>query len=135
MAGASLQNIWISPYFPNLSCLRYANVLECQGIIAVRGKKKTNLQQYILPNAPNVPITINGGMRMPGWYDIKSLSDWDAPQDEDRMLKTVQMVQKLVTDEVDSGISSDRIIVGGFSQGTLCCKRPFNILKAARWQY
>ena len=122
MAGASLQNIWISPYFPNLSCLRYANVLECQGIIAVRGKKKTNLQQYILPNAPNVPITINGGMRMPGWYDIKSLSDWDAPQDEDRMLTTVHMVQKLITNEVDSGISSDRIIVGGFSQGTLCSK-------------
>jgi len=64
---------------------------------------------------------------MPGWYDVKSLNDWNAPQDEDRMLKTVQMVHKLITDEVDSGISSDRIIVGGFSQGTPCCKRHFNI--------
>jgi len=76
--------------------------------------------QYILPHAPNIPITINGGMRMPGWYDVKSLSDWNAPQDEAGMLKTVQLVHKLITEEVDGGISSDRIIVGGFSQGIPC---------------
>jgi len=26
--------------------------------------------KFIFPNAPNIPITINMGMRMPGWYDI-----------------------------------------------------------------
>ena len=26
--------------------------------------------KFIFPNAPNIPITINGGYRMPGWYDI-----------------------------------------------------------------
>jgi hypothetical protein len=26
--------------------------------------------KFIFPNAPNIPITINMGMEMPGWYDI-----------------------------------------------------------------
>ena len=38
-------------------------------------------------------------------------------QDEDGMLKSVNLVHKLITDEVDSGIAADRIVVGGFSQG------------------
>lgn len=54
---------------------------------------------------------------MPGWFDISSLTDVMARQDEDGMLKSVHTVQKLITDEVDAGISADRIIVGGFSQG------------------
>jgi len=29
--------------------------------------------KFILPHAPRIPITVNGGMRMPGWYDIVSL--------------------------------------------------------------
>lgn len=31
--------------------------------------------KWILPNAPNSPVTINGGMKMPSWYDIRSLAD------------------------------------------------------------
>ena len=31
--------------------------------------------KWILPNAPNSPVTINGGMKMPSWYDIQSLTD------------------------------------------------------------
>jgi predicted esterase len=30
--------------------------------------------KFILPSAPERPITLNGGMHMPGWYDIRSLS-------------------------------------------------------------
>lgn len=33
--------------------------------------------KWILPNAPNSPVTINGGMKMPSWYDITSLVDID----------------------------------------------------------
>jgi predicted esterase len=54
---------------------------------------------------------------MPGWFDIRSLGDIMARQDEDGMLKSVNLVHKLITEEVDSGIPADRIIVGGFSQG------------------
>jgi len=73
--------------------------------------------KWIFPHAPPIRITVNGGMRMPGWFDITSLTDIMARQDEEGMLKSVHMVHKLITEEVDAGISADKIIVGGFSQG------------------
>lgn len=56
-------------------------------------------------------------MRMPGWFDIYTLGNIMARQDEDGILKSVNLVHRLITEEVDAGIPSDRIIVGGFSQG------------------
>ena len=54
---------------------------------------------------------------MPAWFDILSLDDVMARQDEQGMLTSVQLVHRLITEEVDAGVPSDRIIVGGFSQG------------------
>jgi hypothetical protein len=31
--------------------------------------------RFVLPNAPMRPVTVNGGERMPAWYDIRSLSN------------------------------------------------------------
>jgi predicted esterase len=73
--------------------------------------------QWIFPNAPSLPITLNRGMRMPAWFDTLTLDDVMAREDEEGMLKSVQLVHRLITEEVDAGIPSDRIIVGGFSQG------------------
>ena len=25
---------------------------------------------FVFPNAPTIPVTVNFGMKMPGWYDI-----------------------------------------------------------------
>ena len=55
---------------------------------------------------------------MPAWFDIHTLTDVMARQDEEGMLKSVHLVHKLITEEVDAGIPSDKIVVGGFSQGT-----------------
>ena len=33
---------------------------------------KQNLR-FLFPHAPNKPVTINGGMVMPSWYDILSM--------------------------------------------------------------
>ena len=27
--------------------------------------------RYVFPNAPQIPVTINGGFVMPAWYDIR----------------------------------------------------------------
>jgi len=54
---------------------------------------------------------------MPGWFDILSLGHVMTKQDEDGILKSVNLVHKLITEEVDAGIPSDRVVVGGFSQG------------------
>ncbi|KAF2669040.1 Phospholipase/carboxylesterase [Microthyrium microscopicum] len=79
--------------------------------------KKFSHVKFIFPNAPQIPITLNGGMSMPGWYDIKSLSGINAEQDKDNIVKSQQVFHKMIDAEVDAGIPADRIAIGGFSQG------------------
>ncbi|OAG38414.1 hypothetical protein AYO21_07397 [Fonsecaea monophora] len=73
--------------------------------------------KFIFPNAPNIPITVNFGMRMPGWYDITNFSDLKHDFDEPGILRSRATFNKLITDEIDAGVPSNRIILGGFSQG------------------
>ena len=72
--------------------------------------------KFVLPNAPRSPVTLNGGMIMPSWYDITSLDDRAGQScvgiDESRATITA-----LIDEEVEAGIALDRIVVGGFSQG------------------
>ena len=30
----------------------------------------TSVIRFIFPNAPQIPVTVNGGVMMPAWYDI-----------------------------------------------------------------
>lgn len=72
--------------------------------------------QFILPSAPVRPITLNGGMMMPGWYDIESL-DIGQRQDLEGVLASGAYVQGLIQAQIDLGISPENIILAGFSQG------------------
>jgi lysophospholipase-1 len=49
-------------------------------------------------------------------FDIRSF-DFSTAEDEDGMLRTVSLINRLISAEVDSGIDPGRIVVGGFSQG------------------
>ncbi|KAJ3409901.1 hypothetical protein HDU80_007916 [Chytriomyces hyalinus] len=80
--------------------------------------------KFIFPNAPSIPITLNGGYRMPGWYDIMSLDPKTRKEDESGMLQTVEIINKLLTEEISGGIKSKRIVLGGFSQGGTTTKLP-----------
>ncbi|KAG8831818.1 hypothetical protein FRC17_002523 [Serendipita sp. 399] len=78
--------------------------------------------KWILPHAPTEPVTLNGGMRMPSWFDIESLDlDEDAAdggEDAKGMLDSSMAVNRLITAEIDeANIPANRIVVGGFSQG------------------
>ena len=72
--------------------------------------------KFVFPQAPNRPITINGGFEMPGWYDIKGMS-LEEKQDIDGMRESQTMLEGLVAAEIDRGIAANNIIVAGFSQG------------------
>ncbi|CAG8748110.1 10779_t:CDS:2, partial [Gigaspora rosea] len=76
--------------------------------------------KFIFPNAPSRPITVNGGMIMPAWYDISSLGEniEEINEDEEGMLNSVRGINGIIRDEIDSGIPSNRIVIGGFSQGS-----------------
>jgi len=72
--------------------------------------------KFIIPSAPSRPITLNGGMSMPGWFDIASLSPADA-NSMDGVDTTVAYINELVEAEIANGISYNRIVFAGFSQG------------------
>lgn len=72
--------------------------------------------RFIFPQAPNRPITINGGMVMPGWYDIKGaeLSD---KEDLAGMTESQATLDQLIKQQMAVGIDHSNIIIAGFSQG------------------
>ena len=49
-------------------------------------------------------------------FDLKSLDPSD-PEDEEGIRKAAQNVHSMINDEIAAGIPSNRIIIGGFSQG------------------
>ncbi|KAK2465960.1 hypothetical protein APHAL10511_001601 [Amanita phalloides] len=75
-----------------------------------------NHVKWILPHSPTRPVTANMGMEMPSWFDIKSFG-FNAEEDEKGMLDSSKQINELISAEVDGGIDSSRIVLGGFSQG------------------
>ena len=72
--------------------------------------------RFIFPHAPQIPVTVNGGMVMPAWYDILAM-DIDRKVDEAGVLASADAVDALIEREIARGIPSERIIIAGFSQG------------------
>lgn len=72
--------------------------------------------RFVFPHAPSIPVTINGGMVMPAWYDILSM-DIDREIDQAQILQSADAIKALIDREIERGIESDKIIVAGFSQG------------------
>lgn len=72
--------------------------------------------RFVFPQAPDRPITINGGMRIPGWYDIKGMDIADK-QDADGMRESQNLLESLIKIQIDAGVPAENIIIAGFSQG------------------
>lgn len=72
--------------------------------------------RFIFPHAPAIPVTVNGGMVMPAWYDILSM-DIDRKVDESGVIHSAEAINQLIEQEVNKGIPSERIVIAGFSQG------------------
>ena len=72
--------------------------------------------RFLFPHAPVRPITINGGMQMRGWYDIKT---WDLNDraDETGVRESAAAVTALLDKLIEQGIPANRILLAGFSQG------------------
>ena len=72
--------------------------------------------RFIFPHAPEMPVTVNGGMRMPAWYDILAMNI-DREVDEKQLRVSAEQAARLIDQEREKGIAPERILVGGFSQG------------------
>lgn len=85
-------------------------------IVPELGLAQDRAIRFVFPQAPDRPITINGGMRMPGWYDIKGMDIADK-QDAVGMAESQTMLDGLIEEQIGLGIASENIIIAGFSQG------------------
>lgn len=72
--------------------------------------------RFVFPHAPVRPVTINMGMAMRAWYDIKAMS-LDQRADEAGLREAVEQVEALIAAEVEAGIDAERVFLAGFSQG------------------
>ncbi|MCH1413656.1 MAG: alpha/beta hydrolase [Glaciecola sp.] len=72
--------------------------------------------KFIFPHAPNRAVTINNGMLMRAWYDIKSM-DFNSRADMPGVLESAEQVKALIDAEIASGIPARDIVLAGFSQG------------------
>ena len=61
-------------------------------------------------------VTLNSGVMMPAWFDLKSFNP-NGPEDEAGVKAAAAYVNSLIQAEIEAGIPSERIILGGFSQG------------------
>ena len=72
--------------------------------------------RFIFPHAPQRAVTINGGMRMRAWYDIRD-ADLANRADEIGVEESIVQVDALIAREAARGIPAARLLLAGFSQG------------------
>jgi phospholipase/carboxylesterase len=72
--------------------------------------------RFLFPNAPVMPVTINGGYAMPAWYDILG-TDLARREDEPGLRKSQLAIEAIISNEIARGIPAEKIVLAGFSQG------------------
>jgi len=72
--------------------------------------------RFVFPNAPAMPVTVNGGYVMPAWYDIYG-SDIDAVIDVEGIMRSAEYLQGLVEEERERCVAAEHVLLAGFSQG------------------
>jgi phospholipase/carboxylesterase len=73
--------------------------------------------RFVFPNAPARPVTINGGMVMPAWYDILGLGGPGPGERAPDVREAARLIAALLEGEERRGVPSTRIVLAGFSQG------------------
>ena len=72
--------------------------------------------RFVFPNAPSMPVTVNGGYVMPAWYDIIGRNLMDQ-EDAAGIHRSAIAITELIEREASRGIAYDNMVLAGFSQG------------------
>ncbi|GGA79235.1 carboxylesterase [Arenimonas soli] len=72
--------------------------------------------RFVFPHAPVRPVTLNNGVPMRAWYDLKNL-DLDQRADESGVRESIAQVEALIARENARGVPPERLLLAGFSQG------------------
>jgi len=82
----------------------------------------TATTRFVFPHAPEQPVTINGGMIMRAWYDIRE-ADFPGQADETGIRLSQATLRGYIKREIEAGIAPERIVLAGFSQGGVVALR------------
>src|SRR5512145_2570991 len=72
--------------------------------------------RFVFPHAPMRPVTINHGMVMRAWYDVRS-DPGVRREDETGVRASQEQIEALIAREKARGVPAGRLVVAGFSQG------------------
>lgn len=72
--------------------------------------------RFVFPHAPEREVTINGGLRMRAWYDIRD-ANLASRADEAGVEQSIRQVEALIAREAARGVPAARLVLAGFSQG------------------
>lgn len=116
-----LDCITLEPPTPANACVIWMHGLGADAndfvpLVPELGLPAAHSIRFVFPNAPTMPVTINGGYVMRAWYDIAS-AEIDKRADEGGVRRSQAAITELIADQNAKGIASDRIVLAGFSQG------------------
>ena len=81
------------------------------------GLEGASAVRFVFPNAPEIPVTCNGGYVMPAWYDIITLDSNTRTVDQAGIVRSRGAIRRLIEREKQRGVPCERIFLAGFSQG------------------
>jgi len=84
-------------------------------VVPALGLRDTPLR-FVFPHAPMMAVTINHGMVMRAWYDVRG----DAGvrrEDEPGVRASQARIEALIAREKARGVAAERLVLAGFSQG------------------
>jgi len=72
--------------------------------------------RFVFPHAPRRAVSINMGLLMPAWYDIRGFAPGSGT-DESGIAVSAGQIEALVAREKERGVPAARLVLAGFSQG------------------
>ena len=80
--------------------------------------KEINGFRIILTRAPINKVSVNNGLEMPSWFDIKKIPiDVDDINQDCDIEYSSKFINNIINKEIENGIESSNIFLAGFSQG------------------
>ena len=74
--------------------------------------------EYVLPDAPDNPVSCNGGARMASWMDLEKIPVAIGDMNDVKGLKaSAALIHRQIDAVIAKGIASQDVVIGGFSQG------------------
>jgi len=85
-------------------------------VVGALGLPRARAVRFLFPHAPVMPVTINNGMTMRAWYDIRE-ANLNSRADLAGVRQSQAHVEAMIAREVARGVPARRIVLAGFSQG------------------